>query len=192
MSPVVLLRDEAKSECLDESRLPTPFVSPLKQGGKQESSLDDFLSYVDDLLAPPASGYNAAGSLGLLSPSFAPSKKRLSVYEDLPSTPKDAVEMALTGGQGPSPCSIFEIARNGHLVAAISIARPAYKLGESPTVIIDFTGAKIPCYHVLSPANSSCFSTVLMRSVDSRQSRVIRESRAIARITFRIVDTPSN
>jgi len=148
MSPVVLLRDEATTECLDEPRLPTPSVSTAKRDRKQESSLDDFLSYVDGLLAPQDSGYNAAGSLGLLSPSFAPSNKRLSTYEDVPSTPKDAVEMALTGGQRTSPCSIFEIARNGHRVAAITLARPAYKLGESLTVIIDFTGAHIPCYHV--------------------------------------------
>lgn len=148
MSPVVLLRDEAKSECLDEPRLPTPSVSHGKRDRKQESSLDDFLSYVDNLLAPQDSSYNVAGSLGLLSPSFAPTNKRLSVYEDVSSTPRDAVEMALTGGQGASPCSIFEIARNGHRVAAITLARPAYKLGESLMAIIDFTGAKIPCYHV--------------------------------------------
>ena len=154
MSPVVLLRDEAMTSCLDEPWEPrTPPSGHAKTVGKQESSLQDFLSYVDRLLAPQESGYNAAGPLGLLSPSFAPDRsKRLSIYDNQPTTCKDAVEMAILGLAGNSVngghCSIFEIARNRRRVAAITMARPAYKLGESIMAIIDFTNAEIPCYHV--------------------------------------------
>jgi hypothetical protein len=154
MSPVVLLRDEATTECLDEPRLSAPSPPAAKNSGKQESSLEDFLSYVDDLLTPQESGLNSSGTLGLLSPSFAPNSKPLSIYEDQPATSRDAVEMALIGGAGNGKCSIFEIARNGHRVAAITLARPAYKLGESIMAIIDFGNAQIPCYHVcLLPLN---------------------------------------
>jgi hypothetical protein len=149
-SPLVLLRDEAITECLDEPLLPASSSSPSKSSGKQESSLEDFLSYVDDLLTPHESGLNSAGTHGLLSPTFAPSK-RLSLYDELPMTPKEAVEMALIGGPGNGKISIFEIARNGLRVAAITLARPAYKLGESITAIIDFSNAQIPCYHASSP-----------------------------------------
>lgn len=155
MTPVVLLRDEAVTCCLDEpweTRTPPP--RHAKTVSKQESSLQDFLSYVDKLLAPQDSGYNAAGSLGLLSPSFAPNlSKRLSIYDNQPTACKDVVEMAILGGGGGNSgfngghC-IFEIARNRRRVAAITMARPAYKLGESITAIIDFTNAEIPCYHV--------------------------------------------
>ncbi|KAA8893945.1 Rgp1-domain-containing protein [Sphaerosporella brunnea] len=155
MSPVVLLRDEATTECLEEPRLPTPSPPPAKGNWKQESSLEDFLAYVDDLLTPNESGLNSAGTMGLLSPSFGPNSKRLSFYDDLPATSKDAVEMALIGGAGTGKSSIFEIARNGLRVAAITLARPAYKLGENMTAIVDFSNAQIPCYHIHASLESS-------------------------------------
>ena len=168
MSPVVLLRDEATTSCLDEPWEPrTPASRHAKTVGKQESSLQDFLSYVDRLLAPQESGYNPAGSLGLLSPSFAPDRsKRLSIYDNQPATCKDAVEMAILGlggnpGSNGGNCSIFEIARNRRRVAAITMARPAYKLGESIMAIIDFTNAEIPCYHV----SFSHFSAAAQRTL---------------------------
>lgn len=151
MSPIVLLRDEATIACMDEPREATPSPLPAKHAGKQESSLEDFLSYVDSLLAPQDNGRNVSGSLGLLSPSYAPNSKRVSIWEEQPTSCKDIIEMAILGGNtgtSSGPCSIFEIARNGHRVAAITMARPAYKLGESITAVVDFTNSEIPCYHV--------------------------------------------
>ncbi|KAF8252163.1 Rgp1-domain-containing protein [Wilcoxina mikolae CBS 423.85] len=159
MSPIVLLRDEATIACMDEPREATPPPPTAKHTSKQESSLEDFLSYVDSLLAPQDNnGCNASGSLGLLSPSYAPNSKRLSIWEDQPTTCKDVIEMAILGGNaGPSSgsCSIFEIARNGHRVAAITMARPAYKLGESIAAVVDFTNSEIPCYHIHASLESS-------------------------------------
>lgn len=153
MSPIVLLRDEAETTCLNEqavsaaaTALPPPPMTPGAPK-KQESSLSDFLNYVDCLLSPQELGV-ITEHRGLLSPSFRPQSKRLSVYEDAPTTSKDAVEMALQGTSGSGQHHVFEIARNGHKVASVTLARPAYKLGESITALIDFSAAEIPCYHV--------------------------------------------
>lgn len=154
MSPIVLLRDEAITACVDDQTSTPPSSVPMpKKAVKQESSLEDFLSYVDSLLAP-RDGSLTPSSLGALSPSIPPLSKRFSLADGQPMSAKDAVELAILRGPSGSPsdshCSIFEIARNGRRVATLTLARPAYKLGETITAVIDFSGAKIPCYHVSS------------------------------------------
>jgi hypothetical protein len=149
MSPVVLLRDEATTASLDQQGNATPPPRPAKQDPQQESSPEDFLSYVDGLLAPRDND-GSASSLALLSPSLEPGVKRLFLYEEQP-TSRDAIEMAVRGYNNESrhrKATIFEIARNGRRVAAVTLARPAYKLGETITAIIDFSNSQIPCYHV--------------------------------------------
>ena len=54
----------------------------------------------------------------------------------------------LASSQRQGTSQMFEIARNGRRVASLSLARPAYKLGEAIIAVIDFSGAQIPCYHV--------------------------------------------
>lgn len=144
MSPVVLLRDEATTICLDES--PTWRSKSLNNqtSSSTPETLDDFMSYVNTLLAEASLDSHSR----LLSPTEAPNK-RLSLYEDMPTSSKDAVEMAILGSGGAdAPRFMFEIARNGQRVASVSLARPAYKLGETINAVIDFTNVEIPCYHV--------------------------------------------
>lgn len=149
MSPIILLRDEATTSCLeDQQALTPPDPSAPKKPTKQESSLEDFLSYVDSLLSPQ--GYNNfPNPLGIMSPSAPVMTKRMSMWDEMPTSSKDAIEFAiLRGSGGSSDGTMFEIARNGRKVASLTLARPAYKLGETVTAVIDFSGAKIPCYHV--------------------------------------------
>ncbi|RPB05557.1 Rgp1-domain-containing protein [Choiromyces venosus 120613-1] len=173
MSPIVLLRDEATTACIDDQTLTPPAVpSPLKKAAKQESSLEDFLSYVDSLLAP-RDGTLTPNSLGILSPSIPASSKRFSIMEEPQITSsKDAIEMAIRRGPGGSSdghCSIFEIARNGRKVATLTLARPAYKLGETITAVVDFSNAKIPCYHITAilETSESVTPSIALRSASS-------------------------
>ena len=158
-SPIVLLRDEATTICLDEqASLAAP--APKKQSLGHEPSTDDFLSYVNELLTPKED----TSHLAILSPTIDNSK-RLSIYEDLPLNSKDSIEMAILRGPTDSNSrqnnSMFEIARNGSSVATVTFARPAYKLGETITAVIDFSNATIPCYHV-SILNASCSACTLL------------------------------
>ncbi|KAL7275070.1 Golgi membrane exchange factor (Ric1p-Rgp1p) subunit [Rhizina undulata] len=158
MSPVVLLHDQATVACVEDQALTPPDPSALENKPKQESSLEDFLSYVDTLLS--SNNSNITNSLSILSPSI-PVSKRSSFYEEQPSTAKDAIEMAVLRGPGggfgagESHCSMFEIARNGRRVASLTLARPAYKLGETITAVIDFTNASVPCYQLTASLETS-------------------------------------
>ncbi|KAI1456135.1 Rgp1-domain-containing protein [Annulohypoxylon moriforme] len=144
LSPYIILRDLAKVKALDKSivHIPSRRHKPDHPG----STYNGFLSYVEELLDRPHRG------LGLLSPTAtAPQSRRTSAFEESASA-KDAIDLAilrsnLSSDSGQSS-NRFEIARNGRRVGVVMLARPAYKLGESVNMAIDFTGAEIPCYAI--------------------------------------------
>lgn len=142
LNPYIILRDMAKVQPLDKPPIHTK-RSKLEQ---PESTYNGFLHYVDELLERPRRG------LGLLSPTAtAPQSRRASAYEESASA-KDAIDFAILrsnlSSESGQSSNRFEIARNGRRVGVVMLARPAYKLGESVSMAIDFTGAEIPCYAI--------------------------------------------
>ncbi|KAI0853756.1 Rgp1-domain-containing protein [Daldinia vernicosa] len=142
LNPYIILRDMAKVQPLDKPPIHT------KRGKLEqpESTYNGFLHYVDELLERPRRG------LGLLSPTAtAPQSRRASAYEES-SSAKDAIDFAILrsnlSSESGQSSNRFEIARNGRRVGVVMLARPAYKLGESVSMAIDFTGAEIPCYAI--------------------------------------------
>ncbi|KAF8460229.1 Rgp1-domain-containing protein [Kalaharituber pfeilii] len=188
LQPIILLKDEAKVTPADDNvqalvDTSLPQASTTK-AGDAESSLHHFLAYVDTLipsysrsvtyLASPSSIRRDIGPL--------PTPMRAAASEQLSS--RENIEMAILRGGGgvgflspDSRCSVFEIARNGHKVASLTLARPAYKLGDTITAVIDFTGATIPCYHIHATLESSesVSHTVALRS----PSYILRATRKI-------------
>lgn len=150
MSPIVLLRDEATTLCLDThpEALKPPSASSSPSKPTKVETLEDFMDYVKVLLAEASTSHHTR----LLSPT-AVVGKRLSMCDEAPTSSKEAIEMAVLGaGPRDTPASVvFEIARNGQRVATVNLARPAYKLGETITAVIDFHNIQIPCYHVSLP-----------------------------------------
>ncbi|KAI0181483.1 Rgp1-domain-containing protein [Hypoxylon sp. FL1284] len=147
LSPYIILRDLAKVQALDKS---SAAVS-LKRSRPErppDSTYNGFLTYVQELLDRPRQGPG-----GLLSPTATASQsRRTSTYEEAAVSAKDAIDLAilrsnLSSEMGQSS-NRFEIARNGRRVGVVMLARPAYKLGESVNMAIDFTDAEIPCYAV--------------------------------------------
>ncbi|KAF2017371.1 Rgp1-domain-containing protein [Aaosphaeria arxii CBS 175.79] len=148
MSPYIILRDQARTSSLENEK-------PFSNGAlaKKNNALDiqtndsdfsEFLTYVDNLLDRPRQN----SSMGLLSPTET-LPGRSSIAEE-PQTMKEAIDLAilrsnLTGVANQS-ANRFEIARSGRRVAVIMLARPAYRLGETMSAVIDFTNADIPCY----------------------------------------------
>ncbi|KAF2803526.1 Rgp1-domain-containing protein [Mytilinidion resinicola] len=147
MSPYILLKDLAKTSTVDPNALVSNGISksPAKQP-ETEDPLSDFLGYVDNLLEKPRQN----SSMGLLSPT-EPIPGRLSVAEE-PETMKEAIDLAILRSNVTSAsnqsANRFEIARSGRRVAVIMLARPAYRLGETISAVIDFKNANIPCYSV--------------------------------------------
>ncbi|KAF4636723.1 hypothetical protein G7Y89_g1369 [Cudoniella acicularis] len=180
MSPYIILRDQARVKVLE-----TPLSSnsesskdlEVKTKSKpNESTLDDFLSYVDELLARPREN----SSLGLLSPTEKRRDRRQSSIEE-PSTAKDAIDMAIlrsnTTTESQQSANRFEIARSGKRVAVIMLARPAYRLGETITAAIDFTGAEIPSYavHMALETSEKVDNSIALRS----EASILRVTRKV-------------
>jgi hypothetical protein len=148
MSPYIILKDQARTSSIDSVNGFSGSVTKKPQlGGKGgDSSFNDFLDYVDNLLERPRQN----SSMGLLSPTETV-PGRSSVSEE-PQTMKEAIDLAIMrsnlSGVANQSANRFEIARSGRRVAVIMLARPAYRLGETISAIIDFTNTDIPCYSV--------------------------------------------
>jgi len=156
MSPYIILRDQARTSSLDAATGTTsgsPTKAAASTANADPSSFGDFLEYVDNLLDRPRQN----SSMGLLSPTET-IPGRSSIAEE-PHTTKEAVDLAilrsnLTGAENQS-ANRFEIARSGRRVAVIMLARPAYRLGETMSAVLDFTNSDIPCYSVHVSLESS-------------------------------------
>ncbi len=70
------------------------------------------------------------------------------------ATAKEAIDFAILRANmtaaGQQSANRFEIARDGRRVGVVMLARPAYRLGEAINLVVDFTGAEVPCYAVHS------------------------------------------
>ncbi|KAF2762112.1 Rgp1-domain-containing protein [Pseudovirgaria hyperparasitica] len=148
MSPYIILRDEAQTERIDvEVATPHQRKTP-KPSPRIGSGSADFLDYVNNLLDKPDDNSTA----GLLSPT-AEDPRRKSIAEELPNTMKEIIDLAIMRcnnvASSSQSTSRFDIARSGYRVATINLGRPAYRLGETISVVIDFSNTDIPCYSVI-------------------------------------------
>lgn len=181
MNPYILLQDLAKVKSPSSSEKVNDKTPKTYGDAKaQQSALNDFLLYVDDLVHRPR---DESGSI-LLSPG-AGNSRRPSTYEEA-STAHEAIHMAImrsnmTSGGQQSP-NRFEIARNGQRVGVVMLTRPAYRLGEVVTMAIDFTNADIPCYAV---------HTTLETSEKVDPSLAIRSESSIHRVTRKVYSSSS-
>lgn len=179
MSPYIILRDQARVKILEGSSdgtLTSKGLTIKPNMKTNESTLADFLAYVDELVNRPRQN----SSLGLLSPTEAPRSRRQSTLEE-PATAKEAIDMAImrsnTATEFQQSANRFEIARSGQRVAVVMLARPAYRLGETITLAIDFTDAEIPCYaiHAALETSEKVENSIALRS----EASILRVTRKV-------------
>ncbi|KAF2201944.1 Rgp1-domain-containing protein [Delitschia confertaspora ATCC 74209] len=151
MSPYIMLRDQARTACLDP-HINTANGSPNKRhppsSEQNDPAFNDFLDYVNNLLNRPRQDSN----MGLLSPTETIPGRRSIGGIEAPQTMKESIDLAIlrsniTSASNQS-ANRFEIARSGRRVAVIMLARPAYRLGETIYAVVDFSNADIPCYSI--------------------------------------------
>lgn len=176
MSPYIILRDQARTSIVDAADLANG-SSNKKKPKTNNQDFTEFLDYVDNLLDRPRQN----SSMGLLSPTET-IPGRSSIAEE-PQSMKDAIDLAilrsnLTGSANQS-ANRFEIARSGRRVAVIMLARPAYRLGETITAVIDFTNSNIPCYsiHISLETSEKVDPAIALRS-NASIYRVTRKTHA--------------
>ncbi|KAK2593357.1 Golgi membrane exchange factor (Ric1p-Rgp1p) subunit [Conoideocrella luteorostrata] len=191
MNPYILLRDMAEVKSLGKH---TRSHKPRASFGPP-ATMNEFLSYVDDLGTRPRGSPGAA----LLSPTGVNPQRRPSAYEEA-TTAREAIHLAIMrsnmAGDGQQSANRFEIARNGQRVGVVMLTRPAYRLGEVVTMAIDFTDADIPCYavHATLETSETVDTSLAVRSESSLQ-RVTRKiyvaSSEATMYSRRVVFTPT-
>jgi hypothetical protein len=151
MSPYIILRDTARTTSISESQTPKSI--------SKESDISEFFRYVTTLLE------QSSIQNRLLSPTSPPTlaRRKSSVVDIEPRTQKDAIDFAILHSNHPiknAPSlsqltNRFTIARNNQPVATLLIPRPAYRLGETIALVIDFKDAALPTYSVQVALESS-------------------------------------
>lgn len=132
---------------------------------------------MNSLLAGPV---RSSSHGALLSPTENVRGRQLS-FADVPLTTKDMINSAMLRSNFGVPSSgstnRFEIARNGRQVATITLARPAYRLGETVIAAIDLCQNQIPSYavHVTLETAETVDPSLALRS-NASIYRVTRKS----------------
>lgn len=176
MAPYIMLRSDGRTSSVDDSVQPSVTETKGAALKKATSSFSDFVSYSEKLLDRGRHD----SSQGLLSPTgVEPGYGDLKTDE--PISMKEAVDLAIVSSNSTMSSNRgvnrFEIARNGLGVAVIMLARPAYRLGESISAVIDFSHSDFSCYSLYITLETS-------EHVDS--AIALRSSASISRLTRRI------
>ncbi|KAI0472379.1 Rgp1-domain-containing protein [Xylaria cf. heliscus] len=193
LSPYIILRDQAKV-MPHEKGLNSSLLKKRARPDIPNSGINDFLIYVDELLDRPRDG------LGLLSPTATATPSRRSSFVAETTTAKQAIDLAIMrsnmSSESGQSSNRFAIARNGQRVGVVMLARPAYRLGETVTMAIDFTDAEIACYavHAALETSERVDPSLALRSEASvhRVTRKVYASSSEATLfSRRIVFTPT-
>ncbi|KAM3556363.1 hypothetical protein MY1884_005094 [Beauveria asiatica] len=176
MSPYILLKDEALVKAIGKRK----HASKGRIHVESKGNMNDFLAYVDELVAQQKDDK----SNSLLSPTDGLDSRRPSMFDEVAST-KEAIHLAIMrsnlANEGQSQ-NRFEIARNGKRVGAVMLPRPAYRLGEVVTMVVDFTKAEVPCYAVHATLETS-------EKIDP--SLAVRSDSSIQRVTRKVYEASS-
>ena len=153
MSPYVMLRNDASiSTGHKDEQAQARSMAALH--GKSDPSMQEFLSYVVNILDKPRQG----SSLGLLSPTES-SNKSLAAAEEEAGSVKNAIDLAILQSNSITPSkrspNRFEITKSGRRIAVIVLARPSYRLGETITVAVDFQEAEVSCHSLNATLETS-------------------------------------
>lgn len=193
MNPYILVRDEANVKSIGKKSVSR--AHRIKGSHSTPTTANEFLAYVDELANRPREGNGGR----LLSPTATINSRHHSVFEDA-TTAKEAIRLAIIRSnltaEGQQSPNRFDIARNGRRVGVVMLTRPAYRLGEVVTMVIDLTDADIPCYAVHASLETSerVEPSLAVRSESSihRVTRKIYVSSSEATLyTRRVVFTPT-
>ncbi|KAL8366058.1 hypothetical protein RB595_004709 [Gaeumannomyces hyphopodioides] len=203
MAPYVLLKDLAHVRTLEEGAA-AELLKKKPPAPPSSSTMAGFLAYVDELVHRPNQGPHQS----LLSPTVGHSGYHLSpsptatrrfsaassLFDEMaaPNSPaadtpaKEAIDMAILRSNltsaGQQSANRFEIARNGRRVGVVTLARPAWRLGEAVTMTVDFSQAQVPCYALHAALETA-------ERVDP--SLALRSEASVHRVTRRVYATSS-
>lgn len=169
MSPHIFLKDEARIRSVEKQQK-GKLLAGLDTDRKSKSSSQDFLTYVEKMLERR----RQSSGFGLLSPSETGYKPFTPTSEE-PKSMKEAIDYAIlkcnSASSSKRGANRFEISRGGDRIAAIMLARPAYRLGETIPIVLTFDDSDIPCYslRVILESSETVDAAIALRSKASIQ-----------------------
>ena len=170
MAPHTILSDIASISSPQKLSEPGCLSAASSPFVVSDSSPGAFLSYIKNLLAKQTQN---SGS-NLLSPTeVEPSSS--AFMAEIPSKMQDSIDLAIFRSNAVTSSKRstirFEIARSSEKVAAIMLARPAYRLGEIVPVVIDLQDSDVQCYslHATLETTESIDPGIALRSKASIQ-----------------------
>lgn len=176
MSPHTLLSNVATISSVQSPQHSEDRLEGSLSSNRPNSSLTEFLSYVESFQEKTRQN----SSIGLLSPT-EPDPRSFTVMAEGASTVKDSIDLAILKSNSATPgkrsANRFELTRSGDRVAVITLARPAYRLGETIPVVVDFRDSDIQCYSLHSTLETS-------ESIDP--ALALRSRTSIHRVTKRV------
>lgn len=181
MTPHVILVDVASvSRTIDHCKN-TESETRLSLTKKSETSMEDFLSAVESAFAETRS----KNYIHHHNSSDYNSRKRHDHNHEAPSFTQSRIDFATFHDdyrmQPQGNVNRFEITRDGVFVAVVLLGRPAFRLGESISVIIDFQQSAVHCHSLMAILESFEIidPTIALRSQASiyRATRRIHASR---------------
>jgi len=175
MSPHIFLKDEARIRSVERQQKGKR-LADFDTDRKTNLSPQDFLTYVETMLERR----HQSSGFGLLSPSETGYRPFTPTAEE-PKSMKEAIDFAILkcnlASSSKRGANRFEISREGDRIAAIMLARPAYRLGETISVVLTFNESDIPCYSLRATLESS-------ETVDA--AIALRSKASIQRATRRV------
>lgn len=188
MSPYVLLQDVSKTALLPQSIDVSRYFSPSedsKDGATPTGTMDDFLRYTERLMEEQPAG------APLISPTATSHERRFSTDVPQARTMKERIDLAILrsnqnlNADDDAPIQStnrFTIARSGQHVGVLTIMRPAYRLGETIHIKIDFT---LPI--VESQPQQAFLTHIYLETLENIDpSLALRSAASIQRVTRKI------
>ena len=177
MIPHTILSNQALTSPTDNPSWKDPAKSGANSvaSGKAKSSAGDFSSYVEKLLEEGPTNQH-----GLLSPTIDDSNPLAPMAEE-EATIKESIDLAILKSNASTSskqsANRFEIKRGGDKIAIIMLPRPAFRLGETLTVAIDFQDADVLCYalHATLETSETIDPTIALRS----KASILRVTRRV-------------
>lgn len=152
--PIVQKNDEAIITTLTDPVDKVSFFKSARDIRNKTSSTttgeedDDLGSYISNLLSSNNQQQNLQAYTGPLN---GLSKRSSSLIPTSTYRCSDNVEYFVKyqhlDSEKPFKSS-FELGRGGHRIASASLSKPIFRVGEDIVLLLDFTGAKLSCYHV--------------------------------------------
>lgn len=203
MQPHVILKDLAKTSQLDDPRQDYTTKQPTLND--IETSNIKFLEFVDTLLDR---NRRRQSSSSIMMEAFKPAG---GAYGSTQNQVVKAIDHAImTSNQvGTSSDSLtspnrFEIASGGRRIAVVTIDRPLHRLGETVTVVVDFSNSDVVCSSLratletcekvvpgLAVRSAATVSRVTRKIYASRAENVLFVQRAVFTPTVPVLVSPT-